>query len=452
MKEVISRSPHIYTIRHQVFIGDEPRPCTSYATTTKTFHILPCLPPGRERGVGGSRASKCREAFRSLHTAGLLLALSLVLEFVASLLAFTEAVKAGALYGEVECGPGWRLQSLYQSKRVQDNCTEMDAPAMEAMGILGEFLNVGCEPTEAPTGEDGFMAQCSCPPEYDPVATASPTSEGCSYIGVEIKYAGVPPVYPDDDMVGVCLAITFVLEPPYVIRSDTLLYDDDGSYYMSNNFGQSAFCWAKNPAGTGTITILAFVVAVVGQLVESFVTWRYFSNPGKGPALMTAGSVFEAAGVVAVWATLINLPSFGEQGGVTDTGGLHADQKALHGLGVTAAAFAVIVAGYLTHERDCRSSRNTCLYYLGAFGSAAVWLGAAGIEVVVATFLIWKSEGTTRFRSDEGDWGVFGTSLAVFLFTEVLALFVMWAARFVWTRAKLLLLEPRELPVCRRKP
>lgn len=124
-------------------------------------------------------------------------------------------------------------------------------------------------------------------------------------------------------------------------------------------------CWANNPAGTATITIIAFVLAVVGQLVQGFVDWRYFKDLEKGPALRTAGSVFEAAGVLAVSITLINLPSFGEMGEV-HIRTLHSDQKALFRLAVTGAVFAAlgalaeIMSGYLNAlDRDSRSSWGT---------------------------------------------------------------------------------------------
>lgn len=92
---------------------------------------------------------------------------ALVLEFSASLLAFTEAVQAGALYGAVECGHGGRLERLHQSERIQDKCAKMDASVAARIGDNNSFQNVGCEPTEAPTGEDSFLAQCSCPPDED---------------------------------------------------------------------------------------------------------------------------------------------------------------------------------------------------------------------------------------------------------------------------------------------
>lgn len=97
----------------------------------------------------------------------MLLAIALVLEFSASLLAFTEAVQAGALYGAVECGHGGRLERLHQSERIQDKCAKMDASVAARIGDNNSFQNVGCEPTEAPTGEDSFLAQCSCPPDED---------------------------------------------------------------------------------------------------------------------------------------------------------------------------------------------------------------------------------------------------------------------------------------------
>ncbi|CAN0064640.1 unnamed protein product, partial [Laminaria digitata] len=292
-----------------------------------------------------------------------------------------------------------------------------------------------------------FLAQCSCP-EDDSFFSASSRTEDCMWIGVEIQYINLYSTTLDDDTMGLCLAKTFYLTSP-VIRNNDLFDDDSDSYYRTDRLFSEHDCWANNPTGTETITIVAFVLAVVGQLVEGCVAWRYFTYPGTGPALMTAGSVFEAAGVVAVSATLINLPSFGERGDDWVRGGLHTDQQALYGLAVTAAtcaglgALAVIIAGHYLpdFECDCRSSwNNTCrfhmlhddrnrkhfIYYLGAFASAAIWLGAAVIEVVIATFLVWKSEGKARLSIDEGDWGVFGTSLTGLLVTEVLAFLVMW--------------------------
>ena len=390
----------------------------------------------------------------------MLLALALVLEFIASLLAFTGAVQAGALYGAVECNMGARLERLHQSERVQESCTKMDAST--AVGIISStdsFVNVDCEPTEAPTGEDSFLAQCSCPHEDD-YWSASSRTEDCVWIGVEVRY---PSSSMDDDTSGLCLAKTFFRTD----TSETLFSDGDPRLFGTFD------CWAKNPAGTATITIVAFVVAVVGQLVEGFVAWRYFKEPETGPALMTAGSVFEAAGVVAVSVTLINLPSFGEMGEVW-VRDLHSDQKMLYGLAVTSAtiaglgALAEIVSGFLKVSeggsrstsgiRPCRMLydgriRKHRIYYLGAFGGTAIWLGTALLEVVVATFLVWKGEGEARLGYDSGDWGVFTSSLLGFLVAEVIAFFVMCVARFAWARAKLrMLVEPRDSPNRRSAP
>ncbi|CAM9902668.1 unnamed protein product [Pylaiella littoralis] len=432
-------------------------------------------PPHRgEIGAERSSASKCRQGFSRLYTwskhrhginsAAVLLTLALVLEFLASLLAFTEAVQAGALQGDVDCSAGGRLESLHRSERVQNRCTKMDEPgALDTSNLSGDFLNFGCEPTEAPIGEDSFSALCSCPAiDDDPNGdffSASSKTEDCVWAGVEILETDLHSTSLDGDTIGLCLAKTFYLTSP--------LFGDD-EYYTSDRLLMKPNCWENNTAGTATITIAAFVVAVVGQLVEGFVGWRYFKNSRKGPALMTAGSVFEAAGVVAISITLINLPSFAEAGEVWVTE-LHSDQQALYGLAIAGAtcaglgALTDIISGYLNYleGRDIRSSWNTRLcrmfqndrtrkqriYSLGAFGGALIWLGTAVVEVVVATFLVWKNEGKARLGYDEGDWGVFGTSLLGLLVTEVLALFAMWAARVAWTRAKLrILLEPRELP------
>lgn len=409
----------------------------------------------------------------------MLLTLALALEFAASLLAFNQAVQAGALRGEVNCGPGGRLERLDRSERLQDKCMKMDASVAE--GIMSsslDFLNVGCEPTEAPTGDNSFLAQCSCPEDGSTFWSASSQTEGCIWIGVELQVSSTSSGL-DDEVRDLCLAKAFYLtDSPDDGSTDTsgMLFTegDDGLFATDGDdrLFLTSDCWAKNPAGTATITIAAFVVAVVGQLVEGFVSWRYFKDPEKGPALMTAGSVLEAAGAVAVSVTLINLPCTdcsGEgQAWVQD--GLHTDQEALYGLAVMAAtcaglgALADIVAGYLKFlERDSRSSWDTRLfcmlhddrtrkhriYYLSAFGSAAIWLGTAVVELVVATFLVWKGEGKARLRIDEGDWGVFGTSLVALLVTEVVALFFTWAARFLWTRAKLLMLVELDIPVSR---
>lgn len=96
------------------------------------------------------------------------------------------------------------------------------------------------------------------------------------------------------------------------------------------------------------------------------------------------------------------------------------------------------------------TARDHRIFYLGAFGSATIWLGSATLEVVVATFLVWKAEGTVKSEEDSGDWDVLTSTLASLLALEVLALVVMWTARVLWTRAKLLLLtKVRDLPMRR---
>lgn len=214
-----------------------------------------------------------------------------------------------------------------------------------------------------------------------------------------------------------------------------------------------ALCWPKNPEGSAKLTVTATSVALFSQLVEAFVARKYFTDPDRGPQLMTAASIFEAAGVLIVSFGFITYPAFALA--ATCMAMSRSCTTLVAGVVVILGAIAEIVSGRSKLKRDSRKSRGTVsrqlpereaardylllIYYSGAFASAAIWLGSAVLEVVVATFLVWRGEGVALQSYDSGDWGIFSNTLASLLAVEVLALVVMWAAKFLWTRGKLLL-------------
>ncbi|CAM9166576.1 unnamed protein product [Scytosiphon promiscuus] len=401
--------------------------------------------------IKSSRVLKCQEGCDRLYRwgkdnhginfSGVLLVVALILEVSATLWAFYQAVNAGALYGDVQCDVGSKLEVIYITEATRQQCTQLSV-FETALLEGGPDYTFGCELDflSVPAEADGFESQCSC-------SSALGAYDGnCSW--ANITYTG------SDELDDGCAAIPLDSDNP-VAQNDS----------WSDKFGTSS-CWAKNPAGTAKLTVTATSVALVSQVVEAVVARKYFQDSSRGPHLMVAASVFEAVGVLAVSVVLVTLPSFGS------SGDLHVDQQILFGLAIasgmaaTLGALAEAASGYLKLKlkRESRSSWETVLlrmlqretardhriYYLGAFGSSAVWLGSATLEVVVATFLVWKADGIVMSSNDSGDWGVLTSTLASLLAVEVLALVAMWTAKLLWTRAKLLLLtEAHESPVRR---
>ncbi|CAM9817215.1 unnamed protein product, partial [Hapterophycus canaliculatus] len=215
---------------------------------------------------------------------GVLLGLALVLEVIATLWAFYQAVQAGALYGDVLCDEGGLLEVLHTSGIIREDCNPItDLEILDTLQNTS-FYEVGCD--ELTEGNDVFNTQCGCDNlnEYDTFS--------CSWAKVSYNTS--------EEVLDLCVAS---LLPFYSLANGSSEFLD---YSV---IGQSG-CWPKNPAGTAKLTIVATSVALISQLVEAIVARTYFKDTGRGPQLMVAASAFEAAGVLTVSMVLISLPSF----------------------------------------------------------------------------------------------------------------------------------------------
>ncbi|CAN0473699.1 unnamed protein product, partial [Hapterophycus canaliculatus] len=74
------------------------------------------------------------------------------------------------------------------------------------------------------------------------------------------------------------------------------------------------------------------------------------------------------------------------------------------------------------------------LPYLSALGNALLWLGVAALEILVVAYFVWQAAGDGDLRS----WDILADEITGLLLVEALALLALWAARVLWTRAKLL--------------
>lgn len=383
---------------------------------------------------GFDRVYKWSKYKHGIRSAAVFMILGLVLEVFATAWAFNQAIAAGALDGDVQCDVEGILAFSRRSEIVETICAEMtDTSLVETaaeLGSTGDFT-VGCGNVTSPSVQGAFDNQCGCSDDYDSNVLEISTSF-CAWVGV--NYTSRHSSY--------CFAHPFTYNSTGWVTDLLPEYDP----FFGDN------CWAKNPSGTPTITIVAFSVALFSQIIEAFVARQYFKDPTRAPHLMTAASILEAVGVIVVTIVLMTLPSY------------HGHQIVLHWIGISAAisagfgGLAEMLAGYLqlnpkgtcvcgswceikvrvrTLERD--RSRDHVVHYCGAIGNAAIWLGAAVLEVVVATFLVWKGEGIVT-STDPVDWGVFRSILATQIALEVLALITMWAAKYLWIRTKLRML------------
>ncbi|CAN0289768.1 unnamed protein product [Laminaria digitata] len=304
----------------------------------------------------------------------------------------------------------------------------MDASMVETAQEDNFWLEHGCKLTDIPTGGDSYETLCFCTDDGN--ADADPDPAECYWVNARKQY----------DYEHLCIALPFV--PIYFSSTGTRLVNSYG-------FVPDRECWPKTARGTKKITLLATSISLASQAVEGVAGRQYFKKPNRGPFLMVAASALEAAGVVTIFWFFINMEMFNSDAQFfwLDSGNVSPGQRILRCLGVAAAVCAVfgglveVVAGCLIAKWSGGSSNSVSrkhrIHYLSAFGGAAVWLGAAVLEVVVTTHLVLQSKGMINDDVDNVNWDVFRTALISLVALEVLALVVLWAAKYLWTRAKL---------------
>lgn len=171
------------------------------------------------------------------------------------------------------------------------------------------------------------------------------------------------------------------------------------------------------------LTITALVVALSSQLVEAFVGIKYWRDTKckTGPTLVA--SMFEALGVLAVSAVLLALPGF-------YIASEYVSKRIPTFYILAWSTVAVVIVGALAEiVAACFDRAVRRLPYLGVVGNGLVWLGAAMLEMVVATYLLWTGNGVRNVADLLRE--------AAGLFTlELLGLVSMWIARGLWMNAK----------------
>eukprot|EP00904_Undaria_pinnatifida_P010704 jgi/Undpi1/6764/HiC_scaffold_21.g09243.m1 len=330
------------------------------------------------------------------------LAIGLLFEVSATLWAFQEAVSAGALDRDISCQDRSRAR-LFESYLIMETCTQIETDkfftytADRNLTYYEEY--VSCDsPTDALSAKNSFDKLCSCPSDYNP-DYLSP----CSWVALSIPW--------DDN----CYA-------QGVITNSS----DETITRLVHPYGGVYDCWATNPSGIAAFTITAFVVALSSQLLEAFVGFKYWKDTDKRTALSSlAPAIFETLGVVVVSSVMLSLPGFYS---VSDD----TYKRLPVFLWLAWATVPIVVVGALAEiAMEFSDSAAGRLPYLGAVGSGMIWLGAALLEVVVISYLLWTGGGIR-------DIGEIAREAASFVALELLGLVSMWAAHGLWSRAKVL--------------
>lgn len=332
--------------------------------------------------------------------ARVVLALGLMLEVSATLWAFQQAVSAGAFLGDADCSKDGSLDNLFVSSLFLEDCTGgqiFDGAALENLTSIDSTFDeyVSCDNvTDSPTGALSFEQRCTC---LEEITHFTP----CSWIAIST---------PSDDN---CYAQGVVVDSVGVITGAAELssYDD---------------CLASNPLGTVEITVTALVVALSSQVLEAVVGFKFWrDNERRTANLMLVATVYEALGVIAVSSVLLSLPGLYDVSEDTP-------QRLPVFFYLVWTIIAVVVAGVLAEITAERCDRAAGRFpYLGAVGNALVWLGAALIEIVVTSYLLWTGAGIKDFVE-------LVVEAAGLFSLELLGLLAVWVARFLWTRHKLL--------------
>jgi len=237
-------------------------------------------------------------------------------------------------------------------------------------------------------------------------------------------------------------------------------------------FGQSARAGALagDVEGATALAVTALVVTLSGLVVQAAVGFAYLRSPSRSrsTALMTGAAAFEALGAFGVAAVLASLPNFAGNGGGGvngDAGGEKGDGSAVGRsddssaeLWMLSAALASVGVGLLAEVAWALLPSDPTdaarLPYLGAFGSAMIWLGLAALEILIASFLVWAAGAAEEDGGPGRTWAALlaeDGEIIGLVVLEAVALGAMWAARLLWTRETLLAaVKGREGPSRRR--
>lgn len=350
-------------------------------------------------------------ARRRTKSARVFLVIGVALEVFATFLAFRQAVLAGALKRRTDCGFQSRLSELYSSSRAVENC---DGP-IEAYHLLNstsawgadqfgfsfeehDFNGyVGCDSlTVAPTVEQTFLERCGCCSVHN-----GSYYPACSWVALSSPSNGI------------CYA--------QAVLTNT---SDETMIVPFSDFSARK-CWPRHPSGTVKLMITAFVVALCSQFVEAFVGLKYWKDTESNSVPTLAASVLEALGVLAVSSMLFTFP------GLYDVSE-YMFQRLPTFFNLAWVTVVIVIVGALAEIlAECSERAVGRFPYLGSVGNGLVWLGAALLEMVITTYLLWAGEGAR-------DVTALVREAAGLFAAELLGLVAMWIARGLWTSAKLL--------------
>eukprot|EP00752_Nemacystus_decipiens_P001620 g1577.t1 len=191
---------------------------------------------------------------------------------------------------------------------------------------------------------------------------------------------------------------------------------------------------AGGDGGTTGLAVAALAVALAGQAVEAAAGVACLKNPLRSgaPALLAGAAAIQGIGVVALaWALTFLLPG--------------AASTPTHEEWVVWVVVAVAMAGVLLEAVSVGCTHPaTGLPFLGASGHALLRLGAAALEVLVALFLVREGGGEGSETAEAGRRETLAAALkdgemVGLVAVEAAATLAVWAARALWTRARLVL-------------
>lgn len=346
-----------------------------------------------------------KTANRRTSRARVFLALGLALEVSATLSAFQQAVTAGALNGDTDCTTPSVDAVLYISSLVVDNCDgPIDANSFynftgtwyaDGSATYEEQEFVVCDGlTDVPTDMQGFEGDCDCD-----LHGAYDKTTPCSWVALSVD--------------GVCLA--------HGLNTN----NKDGTIVGLSSPYTLLDCIPRNPSGTVDLTIAALVVALSSQLLEAFVGFMYWKGTATKTVPTLAASIFEAVGVVVVSSVLLSLPGFYSTSDET------TKRLPVVFLLAWTSVISVIVGVLAEITAECSGKATRIIPYIRVVGNGLIWFGAALLEVVVTSYLLWEG-------ANQKDVTAMVRESAGLLILELLGLMAMWIARGLWERAKLL--------------
>ncbi len=369
------------------------------------------------------------------------LTVGLLLEAGATVWTLVQAAATG-VFEAPDCGV--RTLALYHNERLPPNCERMDSSVV--------WFDEDRTPDAVFTSCTGALDDPSIEQQACDCGLFDQVESGCRWTSASSTR---------EEIAGLCLAV-----PVDVVTAENK--EEWGTTYDfvldSSELEFQKPCSSLNPQGFGDIVIALVAVALALELLEAYVGYRRWKDPLSARGLVVIAAAAEGAGILSIWFLLSFSPSGIQEDEVTDKqrGILNAFMIVIFGatLAGTLAEVKYYCSGGASPSR---------LPYLGAVGSALIWVGSALIEVVVTAYLLWRIEYRNQFpiseedllldsavsqweidaknqAADETTWPVLKDAAQGLIVLEALGLLVMWIARALFARAKATLLRAKTPP------